>query len=179
MNTIMKSLLHLRCLFYKKGEIMKNFKLKPLTEQDAIEICTWRYEKEYAIYNFSDYSVVVQNGWELAIKETRENEFVGITSDGELVAYGRITHDSGKSIIGVGVKPIHCGKGQGKDIMKLLIQECMRRYPQSPVTLEVRSFNKRAIKCYLAIGFEIKDQYTKETFSGEEDEFYFMEYNIE
>jgi len=43
------------------------------------------------------------------------------------------------------------------------------------VTLEVRTFNKRAIKCYLDFGFEIKDKFIKDTFDGK-DEFYYMEY---
>jgi RimJ/RimL family protein N-acetyltransferase len=156
---------------------MKNYVLKELTEEYAIEICNWKYEKEYAIYNFSDYSIVVKNGWDLAIKERREKEFVGIVYNDELIAYGRITSNCGKSIIGVGLKPILCGKGYGKDIMKLLIKECRKRYPQFPVTLEVRSFNKRAIKCYLDVGFEIKNKYIKETFNGK-DEFYYMEYKF-
>lgn len=80
-----------------------------------------------------------------------------------------------KVVVYIGLKPTFCGKGYGKDIMKLLIKESKKRYPQYPVTLEVRSFNKRAIKCYLDVGFEIKDKYIKDTFDGK-DEFYYMEY---
>jgi len=158
-----------------KEKNMNNYIIKELTEECAIEICNWKYEKEYAVYNFSDYDTVVKNGWGLSIKEKREDEFIGILYNDELIGYGRITNYCGKSIIGIGLKPTFCGKGYGKDIMKLLIKESKKRYPQYPVTLEVRSFNKRAIKCYLDVGFEIKDKYIKDTFDGK-DEFYYMEY---
>jgi len=61
--------------------------------------------------------------------------------------------------------------------MKLLVQECIKRYPKYSITLEVRSFNKRAINCYKSIGFEIKDKYMENTFDGAVDEFYYMEYD--
>lgn len=154
---------------------MRNYIIVKLTEDYAREICDWKYEDEYAIYNFSDYNIVLKSGWDLAIEEKRNAEFVGIVYNDELIAYGRITASCDKSIIGVGLKPIFCGKGYGKDVMKLLIKECRRRFPENQITLEVRTFNERALKCYLDVGFEIKDKYTKDTFNGK-DEFYYMEY---
>ncbi len=43
------------------------------------------------------------------------------------------------------------------------------------VVLEVRTFNKRSIRCYESIGFEIKNNYIKDTFAGDV-KFYYMEY---
>ncbi len=154
---------------------MKDYILEALTEDYAREICNWRYEGACSVYNFSDYSIVEQNGWDLAIKGKRESEFVGILHCDELMAYGRLTSSGDKAIIGIGLKPVFCGKGHGKDIMKLLIEECKKRFPGFIITLEVRTFNTRAIKCYLNVGFEIKDKYAKDTPIGN-DEFYYMEY---
>lgn len=154
---------------------MKSYIITKLTEDYTKEICKWKYEDEYAVYNLSDYEIVLKNGWDLAIEEKRNAEFVGIVYNDELIAYGRIAVNYDKCIIGVGLKPIFCGKGYGKDVMKLLINECRRRFPEKPITLEVRTFNERAIKCYLDVGFEIKDKYTKDTFNGE-DEFYYMQF---
>ena len=44
------------------------------------------------------------------------------------------------------------------------------------VVLEVRIFNKRAIRCYESIGFKIKNNYIRDTFTGDV-EFYYMEYD--
>ncbi len=156
---------------------MENYVLKSLSEDYAKEICSWKYEDEYSIYNFSDWDVVVENKWSLSIKEERELEFIEILLNDELVSYGRISEKEGKAVIGIGLKPSFCGKGHGKDIMKLLVQECIRRFPKYPITLEVRSFNRRAINCYKSIGFEIKDKYMKSTFDGGVDEFYSMKYD--
>ncbi|MFZ5966844.1 MAG: GNAT family N-acetyltransferase [Bacillota bacterium] len=154
---------------------MQAYTLTLLTEDMAKEICTWRYDGEYAIYNFCDWDIVVQNGWDLAIKEKREKEFVGILSAGELMGFGRICESAGKTILGVGLKPSWCGKGHGKEVMNLLVQKAKTRYPENIVTLEVRYFNDRARKCYENVGFKVKNQYLKDTFIGE-SVFYYMEY---
>lgn len=154
---------------------MEKYVIEILTEDYAKEICSWRYEGDLVIYDLSDYSIVVKNGWDLAKKEKRESEFVGILLNDELISYGRITTNNNIALIGIGLKPVFCGKGYGKDVIRLLIKECNKRLTNYPIALEVRTFNKRAIKCYLNVGFEIKDKYIKNTFSGK-DEFYYMEY---
>lgn len=154
---------------------MVEYILTRLTEDYAKEICNWRYNGYYSVYNFSDWDTVVKKGWGLAIKDKREREFLAILLNDELIAYGRITKREDRAFIGIGLKPSYCEKGHGKSIMKLLIEECKRKFPDIPIALEVRSFNKRAINCYKTVGFKTKNKYIKETFNGE-DEFYYMEY---
>lgn len=158
---------------------MKNYVLIKLSEDYAKEICSWRYEGEYSIYNFSDWDTVVENQWDLSIEEKRELEFIAILLNNELVAYGRISLKGDIAYIGIGLKPSFCGKGYGEDIMNLLIEECKKRFPNNTIGLEVRSFNKRAINCYRNIGFEVKEKYVKKTFDNLMDEFYYMEYRGE
>lgn len=155
---------------------MENYILTELSEDYAKEICSWRYEGEYSIYNFLDWYTIVKNGWDLSIERKRKLEFIAILLNDELVSYGRISLKADKAYIGIGLKPSFCGKGYRKNIMKLLIEECKRRFPNNTLELEVRSFNKRAINCYKDVGFEIKDKYIKKTFNSSEDEFYYMEY---
>ena len=59
--------------------------------------------------------------------------------------------------------------------MELLKNECKKRYGSKNIALEVRSFNKRAIKCYERAGFEITNVYQKDTLIGS-GEFVKMEY---
>ncbi|WFA08781.1 GNAT family N-acetyltransferase [Tissierella sp. Yu-01] len=154
----------------------ENYILTELSEDYAKEICSWIYEGEYSIYNFSDWDTVVKNGWDLSLEKTRRLEFVTILLNKGLVAYGRISLNEDKVYIGIGIKPSLCGKGYGKKIMKLLVEECEKRFPDKTVALEVRSFNDRAINCYKKVGFEIKQKYTRKTFDKSEAEFYYMEY---
>lgn len=154
---------------------MSNYVLMTLSEDYAKEICTWKYDEDYSIYNLSDWNVVVGNEWDLAVREKRESDFVAILLNNQLIAYGRLTTIQDKAFIGIGLKPSLCGKGIGGNVMKLLIGECNKRFPNYLVALEVRSFNKRAIRCYENIGFEINKKYTKVTLTGNA-EFYLMDY---
>lgn len=162
-------------IFENREKHMQNINIDILSEKDAKEICTWVYDGVYSVYNFSDWDTVVKNNWSLAVKEEREAEFLSLRLDNELIAYGRIFLNEGKAFIGVGLKPSLCGKGYGKLVMDKLIKECKKRYPDMTIALEVRSFNKRALKCYLNVGFVVKDKYSKDTLAGA-DEFYYMEY---
>lgn len=154
---------------------MSNYVLMTLSEDYAKEICTWKYDEDYSIYNLSDWNVVVGNEWDLAVREKRESDFVAILLNNQLIAYGRLTTIQDKAFIGIGLKPSLCGKGIGGNVMKLLIGECNKRFPNYLVALEVRSFNKRAIRCYENIGFEINKKYTNVTLTGNA-EFYLMDY---
>ncbi len=155
---------------------MDKYIVSVLTEDMAKEICTWRYEGNYSVYNFSDWEEVVKSGWNLAVKEEREREFIGISRNDELFAYGRMHLESGICILGVSLKPSLCGQGYGRDIMKVLIDESKLRYPDAKIGLEVRAFNQRAIKCYESIGFEIKYKHIRSMDTGDA-EFYYMEYS--
>lgn len=74
-----------------KGELnMSNYILTTLNEEYAKEICCWKYDGEYSIYNLSGWNVVVENGWDLAIKERRESNFIAILLANQLIAYGGI-----------------------------------------------------------------------------------------
>lgn len=155
---------------------MAKYIRKVLSEDYAREICGWKYEGEYSVYNFFDWDKLVENDWDFAIKEKREADFIAILSGEELIAFGRVSENSGKALLGVGLKPDWCGKGFGSAVMEILIEEARKRLPSRIIALEVRSFNTRAICCYQKAGFEVKDKYRKDTAIGE-DEFVYMEFS--
>ena len=117
--------------------------------------CVWKLEK------------LCRNKALKAAVEKPENVKLFLNVDGNII--------QDKAFIGIGLKPSLCGKGIGGNVMKLLIGECNKRFPNYLVALEVRSFNKRAIRCYENIGFEINKKYTKVTLTGNA-EFYLMDY---
>lgn len=93
---------------------MKDYILTALSEDYAKEICGWRYEGEYSIYNFSDWNTVVENQWGLAIEEKRESEFIAILLNNELVSYGRISLKGDIAYIGIGLKPSFVERVMGR-----------------------------------------------------------------
>lgn len=77
--------------------------------------------------------------------------------------------------IGLGLRPDLCGQGIGRDFVKLITEYTLNLYPDRSICMEVRTFNKRAVKCYEACGYKIVLQHYKET-PRVSDEYFLMEY---
>ena len=72
-----------------------------------------------------------------------------------LVGYTNITKKpNGDLFLGIGLAPKYCGKGLGSAILENSIEDAKNRYPGSKITLQVRSWNERARKCYEKAGFK-------------------------
>lgn len=153
-------------------------KLVELTETYAKEICDWKYDEEYSIYNYPEWNKVFNEKWAITIEDKRKKEFSAVV-DGynNLCGYIRLQDKKEYVLIGIGLKPTLCGQGLGNTLMELLKQKCKELYPSKKITLEVRSFNERAIKCYKRAGFKIKETYKKDTPIGY-GEFIRMEFSF-
>lgn len=150
--------------------------VKEFTQSDAIEICTWKYEYPYDVYNYPLWEVVKNHKWAMAEPEKRSIEFRSVYSENELLGYFRLVDLKGYYMLGLGLKPEYCGKGYGSKLMKLILRYLSSKKERYCIHLEVREFNKRAIKCYEKAGFVQKDKYIKETLMGK-DTFILMEIN--
>ena len=151
--------------------------LKPVkfTEKVAKEITTWRYQGDYDIYNLPSWDEVIKKQISLCKKEKRDN-FIGyLNEENELIGFVNLVDEEESIFFGIGVKPNYCGLGIGKQIMKMGLDECKNRYKNKPIVLEVRTWNKRAIKCYESQGFKIVDTKKQKTHLGE-GEFFVMRY---
>lgn len=145
---------------------MQDIKLetKVMSEEDAKAVCEWKYENEYAVYNFSPWEEVCKAGWDLSNAEKRDKSYVAVYKDNELFGFYNIMYREDHIELGVGMKPEMCGKHYGKTFMNLAIQTTEKRYPNMPIVLLVRPFNKRAIRLYENCGFKIVGQYYESTF---------------
>ncbi len=154
-----------------------NLKLDSFTEEYAKQVCDWKYENEYSIYNYPEWNVVVSQNWGISIETKRQNEFYAVTNEvGDLCGFIRLVDNKEYVLVGIGLKASLCGKGLGNNVMELLKHECKLRYGSKKIVLEVRSFNERAIKCYKKAGFVIVGTYRKDTPMGN-DEFIKMEFS--
>ncbi|SFC17877.1 GNAT family N-acetyltransferase [Clostridium uliginosum] len=162
---------------YNKHTKSMNFRVENFTENYAKQICNWKYDNNYSIYNFPKWHIIVKENWAIAIETKRQNEFVAVINElDDLCGYIRFINNSDFVLIGLGLKPSLCGQGLGNNIMALLKSECKRKYGNKKIVLEVRSFNQRAIKCYKKAGFKTIDIYNKDTLIGS-DEFIKMEFS--
>lgn len=158
---------------------MMGLRLDDLTESCAKEICSWKYNDEYSIYNYPEWNKIINERWGITVEVKRKSEFNAIVDERKnLCGYIRLIDKNDYVLIGIGLKPSLCGQGLGNITMEIVKQQCKNKYANKKIILEVRSFNKRAIRCYKNAGFDIVEIYKKNTPIGY-GEFIKMEFNIE
>ena len=141
--------------------------LKHMTEDDAKNICNWEYFGEYSIYNVGGWQNAVDNKWAIAAEETRKEQFRIVCEENkEMLGYFRFRLEHKKIILGLGMHPEKCGKGIGKQFMEFILNT--KELKGKLIELEVRNFNKRAIKCYQSVGFKIIGKKEKDTLIGKD-----------
>lgn len=142
-------------------------RLVDFTEEYAKDVCTWKYDGEYKVYNMPSWNEIYKSGWGMTKEVKRKKEFKAVLDkENKFVGYIRLMEKKDGVWFGVGIKPCFCGQGLGKIFMRFLIDESKMRYPQRKILLEVRDFNIRAMKCYKRAGFSEVDSYVKETPMG-------------
>ena len=146
---------------------MMELRLEDFTEIRAKEICGWKYNDEYSIYNYPEWDKILNEKWCITVEDKRKNEFNAVVDNcSNLCGYIRLVDNNGGVQIGIGLKPSLFGYGLGNTIMEIVKQQCKKKYASKRMILEVRSFNDRAIKCYKKAGFNIVDIYKNDSPMG-------------
>ena len=127
---------------------------RPLTEADKREICSWHYDGEYAIYDLPPYEEMKMQKIGF-LNPKQEKNFFAFWEGNKLVGFVNILEEPMEVFIGIGVNPNLCGRGYGCQILQDAYDISKSRCPQKPLYLEVRSLNKRAVRCYENAGFRI------------------------
>jgi [ribosomal protein S18]-alanine N-acetyltransferase len=151
-----------------------NIRQTLLTEDMAREVCNWKYEGEYSVYNYLSWDEMVLQGWSICREDSRQKSFIGLVDQEDNLVAAVQLQDQGDDVqLGINLKPELCGQGLGKKVIAMTLAESRKRYPNKPVMLEVRAWNKRAINCYKSQGFEITG--IKRATKGTDNEYYIME----
>ncbi|WP_123042753.1 GNAT family N-acetyltransferase [Cohnella candidum] len=144
-----------------------NFQLRPMTEEDARQLCEWRYPAPYDRYGWPSWEQMVRDGREFADPEIRASQYVSaIRESGEMAAYVQFFPLDRAVRIGLGLRPDLCGAGLGLGLVRSAVQEAKRRYPDHEIDLEVETWNRRAIKTYERAGFAVEDEYDRPSPNG-------------
>ncbi|MBJ8106243.1 MULTISPECIES: GNAT family N-acetyltransferase [Bacillus cereus group] len=149
-----------------------------LTEEEANEINMWTYEEPYNLYSFSGEAEVIEellDGTYYGCCDEK-GEFIGYFCFGEnaQVPGGRdanLYKGEGVVDIGIGMKPDLTGKGMGKTFFQAGIAFAAEELNSKMFRLSVATFNKRAIRLYKNIGFQVGP-----VFLSRGREFMLMEY---
>lgn len=137
-----------------------------ITEQEAQTVCGWHYEGDYSCYDLPPYEEMKAKNMSFCNPDRAGN--FRTYYDGELlVGFTNLAEEEREVFLGIGVHPDLCGKGYGTAIIKEACRISAERYPQKTVYLEVRTWNKRAIRCYEKAGFVIDGEpFEQRTYAG-------------
>ena len=135
------------------------FSIRKLRKKDAVEICGWRYDAPYDVYDYPDWKKIKRDGWGISRWLTRRAEFYAVTADTRLCGFFRLVDCGDHIMLGLGLRPDLCGRGLGQELVSLALDTARSLYGGMPVRLDVRDFNLRARKCYERMGFREIDRY--------------------
>ena len=90
-----------------------------LTDEEAREAVAWRYDGEYAVYNFPSWDECAARGWSITDAVKRENAYFSVRYAGEFLGFFHIMDRASHVELGVGMKPELCGQGRGRMLMAL------------------------------------------------------------
>ncbi|MBW6410623.1 GNAT family N-acetyltransferase [Clostridium sp. YB-6] len=150
-------------------------KAKELIEEHAKQISKWKYCNEYAVYNLPNWENMIKENYALCDKLKRKQFTSYINNQNEIIGFINLHPEENFVFFGIGINPKYCNKGLGKEITKLALNQCKSKFPNRPVVLKVRTWNKRAINCYKSQGFEFIKTKHKDTYMSTED-FYLMKH---
>lgn len=154
---------------------MKNWNYRHLNATDQKEICNWKYTGEYAIYNLPEYKIMKEKQIGF-MNPASFKQYWGFYLENQLVGFVNIKEEEQEVFIGIGVRPDACDHQYGREILEITCKLASELFFQKPLYLEVRTWNKRAIRCYEHAGFRISGKpYLLKTSIGE-GEFYRMVY---
>lgn len=151
--------------------------IKNISEVEAKEISLWKYLGEYSVYNYPSWETMCKQNWAITIDNVRAIEYFGLYNTLNILIGNFRLHNTGEFIlVSLALNPSLCGKGLGNELMNAIKNQSKIKYPDiTKIVLEVRSFNRRAIKCYQKNGFKIENIYIKDTLTGK-DIFFKMVY---
>ncbi|WP_156288702.1 GNAT family N-acetyltransferase [Oceanobacillus salinisoli] len=135
------------------------FTIKNMTENYAIEVLCWKYEKPYDFYNN-----VLTSG---AIMELLTYKYYVVLDDyNSLIGYfctgrpaqvpagdGHGAYKEDCIDVGIGMHPELTGKGKGSVFFSNVLRFLKEKHRGKDIRLTVATFNTRAIRLYEKVGF--------------------------
>ena len=136
-----------------------------MTEDEKYVIADWRYTGDYALYNTRPYEEDRKKGVGFA-----HPGFIGFSfyDRDALIGFTCLYEEDREIMIGIGVAPEYCGRGDGREMLETTCGLSETMFPGKPLYLEVRTWNARAVRCYEKAGFVIDGKpFTQRTGLGE------------
>ena len=125
-------------------------KIEPLTEDQAAEIATWRYEFPYEWYDTASDPRRVEL-FSNAVE--REGLRAAVGDDRELVGFFNFVREGDEVRIGLGMRPDLTGQGLAQPFIQAGLDYATLEWRPRKFRLWVASWNERALRAYRRAGF--------------------------
>ena len=109
---------------------MNEYTIRTLTEDDAKEICLWKYDGEYAVYNMPKWEECLAKNFGIADEKRRQKNYRAVCIGNELFGFINIMKRADRVELGLGIKPEFCGRHLGHDFVLLAVDEAKKAYPR-------------------------------------------------
>lgn len=141
--------------------------IRPLSEENAREIATWRYDQPYNLYDLSQ-----ENIQGLLDPEFRYHQV--LDSGGKLIGYccygldARVPGGEYRLVepevldLGVGLKPSLTGKGLGVLFVQSVLDYGALTYQPQLFRATIAGFNQRSLRTFQNLGFKIQNSFIRE-----------------
>jgi [ribosomal protein S18]-alanine N-acetyltransferase len=131
----------------------KEFIIKKITKVNAEQICSWKYEKPYDLYNMDANAVneLMSNNYYEVVNN--EKQLIGYFCFGKEAQVPGWNYDDESIDIGLGLNPSLTSKGLGTSFVMAGIKYAKQNLNEGKFRLTVATFNERAIKTYKKLGF--------------------------
>lgn len=148
----------------------------PLTEEEQRAICGWQYPGDYAVYDLPSWEEMQRRRIGFANPD-RVQSYHGFREAGVLVGFVNLLEGKDEVFLGIGVEPSRCGQHYGRRILRQAVGMAKQLYPGKPLYLEVRTWNRRAVRCYEQAGFRVEGKAFQQTTLAGIGIFYRMVYD--
>jgi ribosomal-protein-alanine N-acetyltransferase len=143
---------------------MDKYKIKMMNDHDARIIAKWEYEAPYDFYNMEND---LEDLEELLDSEARKDAYYSAFDEQNRLSGFFCFEEQVETVeIGLGMRPDLTGKGAGEAFLKAGLSFANEKFKDPHFSLAVATFNKRALKVYERVGFEIEETMMVKTNGG-------------
>ena len=141
------------------------FTFNKMKQDDALQIASWHYETPYDFY---DWDRDPEDLAELLDPQSWQESYYSIfNGENELAGFFVFKPDSHIVEVGLGLRPDLTGKGLGRTFLNAGLSFGQEHFPVEVWSLNVATFNTRAIHLYEHIGFTPLNTFVHHTNGGE------------
>jgi [ribosomal protein S18]-alanine N-acetyltransferase len=124
--------------------------VQPLSERQAEEIATWRYEFPYEWYDTASDPRRIEL---FANPRRRDGLRAVVEDDGALVGFFNFVREGDEVRIGLGMRPDLTGRGLAQPFIEAGLEYARAQWEPLRFRLWVARWNERALRAYRRAGF--------------------------